>query len=148
MENDGLVKNRRDLLVPLVALAQLPHHGLHLDLQKINGIGLLGVANDKFRQSPLHLIALRSTTVNTIVQLLEILVDAVDSVTESLVHGFIVRLEDGNLVLNLSLTMSLVVERSLVESVVLIDLETPSSTHCQIQVDEERSTLFSTAKMR
>ena len=148
MEYDGLVKNRRDLLVLLVALAQLPHHGLHLDLQKINGVGLLGVANNKFRQSPLYLITLCSATVNTIVQLLEILVDAVNGVMESLVHVLVVQLEDSNLILNLSLTTSLVVERPLVESMILCDLETPSSAHCQIQVDEERSTLFSTAKMR
>ena len=148
MKCNWLVKNRRNLLVLLVAFAQLPHHGLHLDLQDINSVGLLGVANDKIRQSPLHLVALCSTTVDTVVQLHKILVDMVDGVAESLVHGFIVRLEDGDLVLDLSLTKSLVVERPLVESMILSDLETSSSAHCQIQVDEERSTLFSTVKMR
>ena len=123
MEHDGLVKNQRDLFILLVALAQLPHHGLYLDLQEINGVGLLGVANDKFRQSPLYLIALRSMTVDMIVQLLEILVDAVNGITETLVHGFVVRLEDSDLVLNLSLMTGLVVEHPLVESVVIVDLE-------------------------
>ena len=125
MEYDGLIKNRRGLLVLLVALAQLSHHGLHLDLQKINGVGLLGIANDKFRQSPLYLITLRSTTINMTVQLFEVLVDTGDGIAESFVHGLIVRLKGSDLVLDLSLTTSLVVKRPLVKSVGIIDLELP-----------------------
>ena len=126
-DDEGLLAHQepREPLVLLIALAQLSHHRLHLDLQKINGIGLLGVADNQLCQPPLYLITLSSTTIDMTVQLLKILVNTGDGITESFIHGLVVRLEGGDLVLNFSLTTSLVVERLLVESMGVIDLELP-----------------------
>ena len=90
MKDDRLVENRGNFLVLLVALTQLAYHQLYLYLQEINRVGLLGVANNELRQPPLYLVTFSPTTIDAIVQLLEILVDTSDGVAEPDIRGLIV----------------------------------------------------------